>query len=41
MAGEIQRTVVPSVLGDTGVSVLFPEDDLGGTAFRFKLIVGR
>jgi outer membrane protein W len=41
VAGEVQRTVVPNVLGETGASALFTEDDLGGTAFRVKLIVGR
>lgn len=41
VAGEVQWTSVPNVLGDTGVSALFEEDDFGGTAFRFKVIVGR
>lgn len=41
VAGEVQHTVVPGVLGETGASALFAEDDLGGTAFRVKLIVGR
>jgi opacity protein-like surface antigen len=40
LAGEIQWTSVPKVLGNTGVSAVFKEDDLGGTAFRFKLILG-
>jgi hypothetical protein len=41
VAGEVQQTVVPNLLGETGASALFTEDDLGGTAFRVKLIVGR
>jgi opacity protein-like surface antigen len=41
VAGEVQRTIVPNVLGETGASALFTEDDLGGTTFRVKLIVGR
>jgi hypothetical protein len=40
VAGEIQWTSVPKALGDTGVSAVFKEDDLGGVAFRFKLILG-
>ncbi len=41
VAGEVQWTSVPKVLGDAGVSALFDDDDFGGTAFRFKLVVGR
>jgi hypothetical protein len=40
VAGEIQWTSVPKALGDTGVSAVFKEDDLGGVSFRFKLILG-
>jgi hypothetical protein len=39
-AGEVQWSTVPKAMGSTGVSALFGEDDLGGTTFRFKLIVG-
>jgi hypothetical protein len=41
IAGEVQRTVVPKLLGTSGVSAVFGEDDAGATTFRMKLIVGR
>jgi opacity protein-like surface antigen len=40
VAGEVHWATVPKALGDTGVSALFEEKDLGGTTFSFKLIVG-
>lgn len=40
VAGEVQWATVPKGLGDTGVSAFFQEDDLGGTTFRFKLMLG-
>jgi hypothetical protein len=40
VAGEAQWTAVPKLLGETGLSAAFGEDDLGGTTVRFKLIVG-
>lgn len=40
VAGEIQWAAVPNALGDTGVSAVFDENDLGGTTFRFKVIFG-
>ena len=41
IAGEVQWAAVPKALGETGISAAFEEDDLGGTTFRFKFIVGR
>lgn len=41
LAGEIRWAAVPGLLGDTGVSAAFDEDDLGGTTFTFKIFVGR
>lgn len=43
LAGEAQWTTVPNALGQhpDSVSSVFSETDLGGTAFRVKLIVGR
>jgi hypothetical protein len=41
LAGEVQWATVPKSIGETGVSAFYEEDDLGGTTFRFKLIVGR
>jgi hypothetical protein len=41
LAGDIQWTAVPGVIGDNGVSAVFDESNLGGTTFRFKVIVGR
>ncbi len=40
VAGEAQWTAVPDVLGETGISAVFQEDNLGGTTFRLKFIVG-
>ncbi len=40
LAGELQWATVPKELGETGVSARFDEDNLGGTTFRFKFIVG-
>jgi len=41
LAGEVQWTAVPNVLGEHGVSAVFEEDDLGGATFRFKVLLGR
>lgn len=41
LAGEVQWTGVPDGLGETGIGAVFEETDLGGTTFRFKIIVGR
>jgi hypothetical protein len=41
LAVDVQYTHVPGILGDAGVSQATREDDLGGLAGRFKLIVGR
>lgn len=41
LAGEIQWTGAPKILGESGVSAAVGEDDLGGTTFRLKVIVGR
>lgn len=40
-AGEVAWSTVPNALGDDGVSKSFGEDNLGGTAFRFKITIGR
>lgn len=40
LAGEVQWATVPKGLRETGVSARFDEDNLGGTTFRFKFIVG-
>lgn len=40
LAGELQWSSVPKALGDTGVSAVYEEKDLGGTTFRVKLMVG-
>lgn len=40
LAGEVQWATVPKGLGETGVSARFDENNLGGTTFRFKFIVG-
>jgi hypothetical protein len=41
LAGEAQWAGVPKSIGEAGVSEVFGEDDLGGTAFRMKVIIGR
>jgi opacity protein-like surface antigen len=41
IAGEVQYTHIPGVLGLGGLSKDAGEDDLGGTAVRVKVIVGR
>ena len=38
---DVQYTHVPGILGQGGVSQQAGEDDLGGVAVRFKLIIGR
>jgi hypothetical protein len=40
LGGEVQWATVPKAIGETGVSALFQEKDLGGTSIRFKFIVG-
>jgi len=41
IGADVHYTRVPGILGSGGVSQQAGEDDLGGTAARFKLIVGR
>jgi hypothetical protein len=41
LAGELQWATVPGAIGDTGVSAVYEEKDLGGTTFRFKVLFGR
>jgi opacity protein-like surface antigen len=43
VGGEFQWTTVPDALGQdgNGVSAAFEENDLGGTAFRVRFVVGR
>ena len=41
LGGEGVWTAVPDALGEAGVSATFDEADLGGTSFRFKVIIGR
>jgi opacity protein-like surface antigen len=41
LTADVQYTRVPGILGDGGVSKDAGEDDLGGVAARFRVIVGR
>jgi hypothetical protein len=41
VAGEASWTTVPDAIGESGVSKAFNETDLGGTALRFKITIGR
>jgi hypothetical protein len=40
VAGEAQYATVPKALGETGLSAVFGEENLGGATFRFKVLVG-
>lgn len=40
-AGEVQYSTVPDAIGGGGLSAEFNEDDLGGTTFRLRVIIGR
>jgi hypothetical protein len=41
IGGEAQWGAVPGAIGDAGVSATFEEEDLGGAAFRVRILVGR
>lgn len=41
VSGDVQYTRVPGILGEGGISKETGETDLGGTAGRFRVIVGR
>ena len=41
IGADVQYTRVPGILGTAGVAAQANENDLGGVAARFKLIVGR
>ena len=41
VAADVQYSRVNGILGEAGISQQVSEDDLGGVAVRFKLIVGR
>jgi hypothetical protein len=41
IAGDVQYTHVPGIIGAGGVSREAGEDDLGGVAGRFRFIIGR
>lgn len=40
-AAEVRWETVPNALGDSGVAKAFDENNLGGTSFRVRLLVGR
>jgi hypothetical protein len=39
-AVDVQYSRVPGILGDGGLSAIYGEDDLGGFAVRFRVMVG-
>lgn len=41
VAGEAVWSSIPDAIGTAGVSEVFGETDLGGSSFRFKVILGR
>ena len=41
VAGEAAWTTVPKAIGESGVSAVFDETDLGGTSFRVRLTFGQ
>ena len=38
---DVRKTTIDDIIGAAGVSREFNESDLGGTAFRFRIMVGR
>jgi hypothetical protein len=38
---DVRKTTIDDIIGAAGVSKEFNESDLGGTAFRFRIMVGR
>jgi opacity protein-like surface antigen len=41
VSGEVVWTTIPDALGEAGASKAFDETNLGGTAIRVKVVVGR
>jgi opacity protein-like surface antigen len=41
IAADLQYTHIPGILGSGGISEQAGENDLGGTAARFRIVVGR
>ena len=41
LSGDLQMTRVPGILGEGGISKEAGEDNLGGVALRFRVILGR
>lgn len=41
LAGEIKWAGVPGLIGETGVSAVYDENDLGGTTLSLKILIGR
>ncbi len=41
LTGDVVWTRIGGAIGEGGVSEVFDEDDLGGTSFRIRLILGR
>ena len=41
LSGDLQYTHVPGILGKSGISQHYGEDDLGGLSVRFRVLVGR
>ena len=41
MATEAVWSSIPDAIGTGGVSENYKETDLGGTSFRFKVVIGR
>jgi hypothetical protein len=38
---DVQDTRITGILGDSGLSQQAKENDLGGLAIRFRIIIGR
>lgn len=41
LAADLQYTHVPDILGSSGLSAALGENDLGGIAGRFKIVIGK
>ena len=41
ISADVRKTTISDIIGSGGISREFNETDLGGTAFRFRIMVGR
>ena len=41
ISADVHKTSIGDIIGSAGISQEFNETDLGGTAFRIRIMVGR